>query len=191
MPISEHAKDVRRMLIRLGWDRIRTTGELRQAVEHFQGAVVIGGRLTVDGIAGPITTARLRACVGRLDDKLPTASAHFSFTEFRCKCGGRFTSCARIWVKRDLIIALEKYRKELKAGVSIVSGCRCPGHNKYVGGAIASRHMVGDAADFPPIKSKQWFIDRGLFRGRGWNHSPTSHPVRHGDMGPVRTWMYS
>lgn len=179
--------EVRQMLQNLGW-RIRTTGELKQAIRNFQAAVILDGELVVDGIAGPKTTAKLRLCEKRRKAGLPTASAHFSFLEFRCKCGGRFSNCARIWVKRRLIHELESYRKGVGHGITIVSGCRCPGHNKAVGGATLSRHMRGDAADFPPAKKTTWFFLHSLFDGRGYN---PAHLVRHGDMrGAHITWRY-
>lgn len=178
------------ILTALGW-RIRTAGEYHQALAHFQGGWALGPALKADGILGPYTSAALRISEARRRCNLPTASAHFSFIEMRCKCAGSFSSCARIWTKRSLFQELEKYRASLGHGFSIVSGCRCPGHNHAVGGATQSRHMAGDAADFAPERPVAWFNNRNLFNGRGWNHAPTSHPVRHGDMGAPRQWMYS
>ncbi|GLY32145.1 D-Ala-D-Ala carboxypeptidase family metallohydrolase [Kineosporia sp. NBRC 101731] len=174
----------------LGW-RIRTAGERRQAIENFQRGWALGPSLKVDGILGPVTSAALRISESRRRRGLPTASAHFSFVEVRCKCGGKFSGCQRIWFKRSAFQELEAYRKAKGSGVPVVSGCRCVGHNRAVHGATHSRHMFGDAADFPPERSLQWFADHGLFSGRGWNHNPGTHPVRHGDMRSLRaSWMY-
>ncbi len=174
-------------LRQLGW-RIRTTNEAKQALRNFQRAYTFSN-LTIDGQDGPKSTEALIRCVKRLDAGLPTASAHFSFTEFRCKCGGRFTACARIWIKREAIRQAENYRKALGHGVSIVSGCRCYGHNRHVGGASQSRHMVGDAMDFPAEKGVAWFAKHNLYDGRGFNGSDGK--VRHGDLGRQRSWRYA
>lgn len=173
----------------LGW-RVRTAGEYRQALGHFQGGWNLGPALKVDGKLGPYTSAALRISEARRRAGKPTASAHFSFTEVRCKCGGKYSTCARIWFKRSAFRELERYRRALGVGISIISGCRCLGHNRAVGGATHSRHMAGDAVDFAPVRPVAWFAARGLFHGRGWNRNPGTHPVRHGDMGTHRQWMY-
>jgi zinc D-Ala-D-Ala carboxypeptidase len=177
------------ILRRLGW-RIRTTGEFRQAVTHFQDAWSLGGALTVDGKVGPKTSTALRISESRRQKRLPTMSAHFSFVEFACKCGGRYTGCARIWVRRSTVREAEQYRKALGRGVSIVSGCRCWAHNKAVGGATRSQHMAGKAVDFPPAQSVAWFQRQGLFKPGGLGANPHGL-VRHGDTGPNRGWSYS
>jgi hypothetical protein len=174
------------ILRRLGW-RIRTTGEAAQAVQHFQGPWMLGRRLKVDGLVGPKTLAALRVSEARRKRGLPTASPHFSFVEFRCKCGGRHTGCARIWVTRGVLLEVERYRRALGHGVSIVSGCRCTGHNLAVKGASQSKHMTGEGVDFPPVRSVGWFRSGRLFSGLGYN--PLAK-VRHGDTGRVRSWRY-
>ncbi len=176
------------ILTALGW-RIRSTGEYRQAVKHFQQACLIGAPLVVDGVAGPKTIAQLRDCNRRRKAGQPTASAHFSFTEFRCKCGGKYSSCARIWITRATVQLAEEYRRDLGRGFGIVSGCRCPGHNKAVRGATRSQHMAGKALDFPPAESVKWFESHGLHKG-GIGANP-ARLVRHADTGPKRGWSYS
>ena len=69
---------------------------------------------------------------------------HFRPSEFACHhCGARKTAT-------NLLESLERLRA-IKGGrpLRIISGYRCPVHNARVGGAKASRHMVGDAADIP------------------------------------------
>jgi hypothetical protein len=174
------------ILRRLGW-RVRTTGEACQVVALFQRANTLGRPLVDDGIAGPKTMAALRRADGRRKRGLPTASAHFSFVEFRCKCGGRYSSCARIWITRATILRAERYRRVLGHGVPIVSGCRCPGHNAAVHGAEQSRHLAGDGLDFPPAKPVGWHRKLRTFAGLGYNPSGL---VRHGDGGRPRVWRY-
>ena len=73
-------------------------------------------------------------------------SAHFSKSEFACKCGCGFGT-RKNDVSRDLILLLEQMRAEYGKPIVITSGCRCPEHNKQVGGVVGSAHMRGTAAD--------------------------------------------
>lgn len=75
-------------------------------------------------------------------------SEHFSRSEFRCRHCGRL-----VGPDPKLILVLERIR----AGGSgptrplrIRSGYRCPEHNRRVGGAKASQHLLGKAADIEP-----------------------------------------
>lgn len=79
---------------------------------------------------------------------------HFTRAELDCKCG-----CAtpkRIQRRlRRLAVQLENLRRELGHGVGILSGYRCPAHNRHVGGASDSQHMYGTAADLRVPHGKQ------------------------------------
>lgn len=67
-------------------------------------------------------------------------SAHFSREELACP------HCGACNVHASLLLALEELRA--KTGpLTILSGYRCPEHNKAVGGAQASEHTLGMAAD--------------------------------------------
>lgn len=68
---------------------------------------------------------------------------HFSRHEFRCKCG----KCKEKEISLYLVWALEKIRYAIGKPIIITSGIRCPEHNAEVGGATASKHMLGMAAD--------------------------------------------
>lgn len=130
----------------LGW-RIRSTQEFAQAVMNFQRGWNLGAPLDVDGIVGPLTSEALRVSIARSRAGKPTASAHFWFTEFACKCNGSHSDCQRIWIIRSQVARLEIYRAKLAGPVTIVSGCRCRGHNARVGGAKKSQHLFGAACD--------------------------------------------
>ena len=68
---------------------------------------------------------------------------NFKDKEFGCKHCGQFIP------NSELQCVLELTR--LKFGgkpVIILSGTRCEIHNKNIGGAKASKHMLGEAADF-------------------------------------------
>lgn len=69
-------------------------------------------------------------------------SAHFSNSEMACKCGCRANECVP-----ELLAALEAFRAAVGAPVIVNSGYRCPAHNAAVGGAKASQHVLGRAAD--------------------------------------------
>lgn len=69
-------------------------------------------------------------------------SQHFNRSEFACRCGCGFDSIAS-----ELITVLEDVRVHFGSPVKINSGCRCPAHNKKVGGAPNSQHVQGIAAD--------------------------------------------
>lgn len=69
-------------------------------------------------------------------------SAHFDSSEFTCRCG-----CGACKVSPRLIDALEELRALIGKPIHVISGRRCPKHNKAVGGATRSQHMRGTAAD--------------------------------------------
>ena len=78
------------ILRNLGW-RIRTTTEYTAVVKRFQGGWNLGPALAVDGSVGPATSAALLLSESRRRAGKPTASAHFSFSEVACRCGGKFS----------------------------------------------------------------------------------------------------
>lgn len=185
----------------LGW-RIRTTGEYHQVVKLFQNAWNLGAALSVDGLVGPHTSSALRISEGRRRGRQTTASAHFSFTEFQCQCGGSFKDCARIVVYRELLSSLESFRIDAyPSGLSIVSGYRCPSHNKAVGGAQYSQHLYGTAADVPLRFSWQKTAKLRLFAGIGKEASNGlvrhvdrrdvgGHNLTHGTLPNPTIWNY-
>ena len=92
--------------------------------------------LTPDGIVGKNTLDIL----SKLDNV-----KHFKLDEFRCK------HCKKLKLDINLLLKLEELRA--KTGPLIInSGYRCPVHNKNVGGASASQHLKGTAADLRGTK---------------------------------------
>ena len=74
-------------------------------------------------------------------------SAHFALSEFACACG-----CGTESGKVEALTALcesvlEPLRAELGVPLAIHSGFRCAVQNRRCGGAKASQHMLGTAAD--------------------------------------------
>lgn len=76
------------------------------------------------------------------------AETHFKRSEFSCH------HCGAVKVNSALITKLEALRHELgDTSIVITSGYRCPKHNKAVGGAKRSQHVLGRAVD---IKVKHY-----------------------------------
>lgn len=180
------------LLRQLGWDHVTVDGEMgpvtRQAVANFQTGWDFW-HLVIDGRPGPATLAAMQESA-RLGGRF---CLHFTFAEMRCKCGGKRAGCQRIKVAHGLGYRADRYRENVGRPVRVVSGYRCPGHNKAVGGARASRHLLGDAMDVPPVQHYTRTARLGLFTGIGFQGS--SGLTRHVDLRPGQpsrptTWRY-
>jgi hypothetical protein len=182
--------------------RIRTTGERQQAIRVFKQGFVLtpaggnGTDLTDDPTSGVgrATSAMLDLAYGRHQAGLSDMSAHFSWAETRCKCGGSFTACRRIWPTRASVLHLERLRAEFyPQGLAPASWCRCVGHNRAVGGASASRHLMGDGVDIDNVVSVPKVASLGLYGGIGIARSNrcASHvDNRPGSRKSPVTWWY-
>lgn len=67
---------------------------------------------------------------------------NFSRSEFSCKCG-----CGHDRIDGAVVDICQRIRDALGEPVRVNSGCRCPKHNKAVGGVADSYHVQGLAAD--------------------------------------------
>ena len=159
--MSAARREAKANLIILGF-RVDTRARYGQAKRDYQRAK----GLPVTGIADPLTRRSLRNAVTRNREGRPDLSAHYSFREFVCKCGGRYATCRRIWVKRRLIVRLEKLRAA-EGRQRIISGCRCTNYNASIGGASGSQHRYGRAADLEPLITARRMRDLRLFSGIG------------------------
>lgn len=85
-------------------------------------------------------------------------SPNFRRSELECKgveCRGKRPAPAIERELRKTAIELEKLRTELGHGTGIVSGYRCPVHNRRVNGATDSQHMKATAADLAVPSGRQ------------------------------------
>ena len=71
-------------------------------------------------------------------------SANFRSVEFDCHGVG---CCNETLVDMQLVEYLQKIRDHFGKPIIISSGYRCERHNRSVGGATASKHKAGMAAD--------------------------------------------
>ncbi|WP_372741529.1 D-Ala-D-Ala carboxypeptidase family metallohydrolase [Neptunomonas sp.] len=166
------------ILTSLGW-RTDTRWRRKRAIKDFQRGWLLGKKLVVDGIVGPKTTEAMELSYSRLQNGEPTCSEHFSFSEFACKCGGRYWSCKRIATNRRLIRGLEKYRS-VAGRTIIVSAYRCYWHNRAVGGAKYSQHKYAKAADLVYSLGLGEVKELEAFSGIGY--SVSRGLVRHVDV---------
>jgi len=99
--------------------------------------------LAVDGVVGWNTEHALFSLIPHKPNSHKQLNEHFKEWEFRCRC-----RCNVIMINVRLVKMLEDLREKLGGEpVTILSGYRCPEHNKRVGGARHSQHMKGNAAD--------------------------------------------
>ena len=71
---------------------------------------------------------------------------NFNKSEFECKCGCEMPSDVLANIK---IVAenLQILRDYIQAPITVNSAYRCEKHNRRVGGAVNSQHLLGKASD--------------------------------------------
>ena len=105
---------------------------------------------------------------------------NFNLSEFQCKCGCKMPSKV---VNNILLLAeqLQVLRDALDCPVDLTNAYRCETHNKEVGGAKNSQHLLGKAADIQidyltprEISTTiEIFIDEGIMLQGGLATYPT------------------
>ena len=68
---------------------------------------------------------------------------NFNLIEYHCRCGQRHKTP----FNKELFDLLQKNRDRINEPIYILSGHRCPEHNKKEGGVKNSKHITGWAAD--------------------------------------------
>jgi len=99
---------------------------------------------------------------------------NFNLSEFQCKCGCRMPSKV---FDNVLLLAeqLQVLRDALDTPIHLTNAYRCVTHNREVGGAKNSQHLLGKAADIQiehltprEISTTiEIFIDEGLMKQGG------------------------
>lgn len=102
-------------------------------------------------------------------------SKNFDSKEFACQCGCGFDT-----ISPKLVEELQLLRETLNTPITINSGCRCPKHNKEVGGAGESIHMQGLAADINV---------KGVSTKAVYDILDKLHPNTYG-LGVYPTWVH-
>lgn len=80
-------------------------------------------------------------------------STNFKVREFRCK-----DNTDKILICPETVIVLQAVRDYFGQPITITSGYRTPSHNKAVGGAASSQHVVGTAVDFKVQNVPTWAV---------------------------------
>lgn len=98
--------------------------------------------------------------------------------------------------------ASRPFRARIGKPVRIVSGCRCRGRNKSVGGARTSQHMFGAAADIDGLVTAEQRRQMRLFAGLGFEQSTgkvihvdsrdvSGHNTSNGTPAAPTSWRYA
>lgn len=112
---------------------------------------------------------------------------NFSRWEFACKCG-----CGKDDIDEKLVNRIQVVRDIIRIPITIISGCRCEAHNKAVGGASVSYHLISEAADWCfdcPYDEKLYFrVSVLLNNWSGGFHYYREKKFFHTDIGRKRRW---
>lgn len=117
-------------------------------------------------------------------------SANFMASEFACHCGCGFGMKPGD-VDPRLVIGLQTIRHWLNVPLHVNSGCRCPAHNKVIGGEKDSQHLQGKAADITgaPIEEIIKCAEQiPVFRNGGIGRYPSKHFVHLDVRGEKARW---
>lgn len=71
---------------------------------------------------------------------------YFKRSEFKCKCG-KYCNGYPAEIDLNMVKVCDAIRERIGKPIHVNSGVRCKQHNANVGGAVASQHLDGNAAD--------------------------------------------
>lgn len=113
---------------------------------------------------------------------------NFYDDEFACNCG-----CGEKAVSPELVRRLQLLRQAVGVPIRVTSGVRCVAHNKAVGGAVNSQHLLGLAADItaPGVSLRDLYDHAELLGFSGLGVAPYGNYL-HVDVreGTKARWSY-
>ena len=195
-PRSARRVKIRTMLIALKADRPHTTygPALQYAVRRLQSDVGLRTTGTID----QRTLNALRRIAQRGSTRTPVTakppprhvyptqthySQNFTRTELDCKCG--CTTPRTIAANLTVLAAnLEHLRLAMGEPIPILSGYRCPTHNRAVGGASQSQHLTGRAFDAGRPSARLLRAMQQVPGFRDGGIGVYAHGGQHGDVRP-------
>jgi zinc D-Ala-D-Ala carboxypeptidase len=99
---------------------------------------------------------------------------NFTPRELACKCGGRHCR-GEYFHNPDFLDGLQRLRADVGRPITLTSGRRCDGHNRAVGGATRSQHLLAIACDVSLMNHDPAELARAAvragFRGIGFGRS--------------------
>lgn len=113
---------------------------------------------------------------------------YFKLDEFKCHC------CGQVHMDDDFLAKLDLAREYAGTPFKIMSGYRCPKHNKAVG-STSKNHVNGKAADITcTVGPQRIMILQGLTKA-GFNRLGIAKTFIHADTmdnegSPKSCWLY-
>lgn len=147
------AKQIQALLIYLGYDPGQVDGIIGPKTKGALSAFQPDYGLPATGQPDDTTCKMLVAAVAGTAVKVERPQTgdwwedirYFKRSEFACKCGrcGGFPAEPQ----EAMVRIADQIRGHFGSPAHVVSGLRCPDHNRAVGGVANSQHMFGEACD--------------------------------------------
>ena len=98
----------------------------------------------IDGKYGKNTDILVRHCYN-----VQMYAPHFKPQEFRCGCEGKYCTGYPTYMRKEMLVLLEKIRIQYGNPIIVTCGLRCSKYNKKLNGSVQqSKHLKGKAVDF-------------------------------------------
>lgn len=82
---------------------------------------------------------------------MSSKGSFFKLAEFQCQCKEKCPGkVPNLRLNDALLDTLNRLREQFGKPIVVTSGFRCKKHNATIGGAVASQHLLGTAADIRP-----------------------------------------
>lgn len=88
-------------------------------------------------------------------------SSFFKLAEFQCQCKENCPGkIPKLRLNDALLTTLNAVREKYGKPIIVTSGFRCKRHNSAIGGAVASQHLLGTAADIRPTTNDKEDLEK-------------------------------